>query len=277
MVKKHKKSLKGGVPDEMAFNQLKASIKNAKQKALISIDNNQDYYNLAAEQELEDILQAADSLHDFDVKDGHGRASNAHDALVTLATVQNPGPAEDLLANILGALSKSGKQVEGIDNVGKRDFGKKEVEKLCDLKPVKPLSYEWGVTALMDDCGFLKLEQGDGPNLRKNVNKFKNQYGAGITWKTIIDSAKNPNSLDAIIKEFNECTVGNILVIHQGHATNGINWKGYRERMKTQSKTQTSIECRALRKVILSFLFPNIKVDEVGVGFTYDAGASQAK
>ena len=341
MVKKHKKSLKGGVPDEMAFNQLKTSIKNAKQKARIAL--NRGDVDEDEEAKLRNILQAADSLHDFDVKDGHGRASNAHDALVTLATVQKPGPAEDLLAKILGALSKSGQNIEGIDNDGKRDFGKKEVEKLCDLKPVKSLSYEWGVTALMDDCGFLNLEQGNdvasklmkfyqtykpqnatqanvtkiltkyrgqeiilfqklfkqynvppmtqqqfaipgtGDNLITNKVGFANKYGAGIPWKTIIDSAKDQNRLDGIIGKINQCDVGNILVIHQGHATNArgerssINWKGYRERMKTQSKTQTSIECRALRKVILSFLFPNIKVDEVGVGFTYDAGASQAK
>ena len=129
----------------------------------------------------------------------------------------------------------------------------------------------------MDDCGFLKLEQGDGPNLRTNKGGFANQYGAGITWQTIIDSATNQNSLNNIIKKNNQCDVGNILVIHQGHATNAINWKDYREKMKKQSKTQTSIECRALRKVILSFLFPNIKVDEVGVGFTYDSDAIQAK
>jgi hypothetical protein len=281
MVKKHKKSLKGGVPDEMAFNQLKVSIKNAKQKARNAL--NRGDVDEDEEAKLRNILQAADSLHDFDVKDGHGRASNAHDALVTLATVQNPGPAEDLLAKILGALSKSGRNIEGIHNVGKRDFGKKEVEKLCDLKPVKSLSYEWGVTALMDDCGFLNLEQGRGENLITNKGGFANQYGAGITWQTIIDSATDQNRLNGIIGKINECNVGNILVIHQGHATNargersGINWKGYREMMKKQSKTQTSIECRALRKVILSFLFPNIKVDEVGVGFTYDAGASQAK
>jgi len=92
MVKKHKKALKGGVPDEMAFNQLKVKIKNAKQKALIAL--NRDDVDEDEEAKLRNILQAADSLHDFDVKDGHGRASNAHDALVALAHSSNPGPEE---------------------------------------------------------------------------------------------------------------------------------------------------------------------------------------
>jgi len=280
MVKKHKKALKGGVPDEMAFNQLKVKIKNAKQKALIAL--NRDDVDEDEEAKLRNILEGADSLHDFDVTEGHGRASNAHDALVALAHSSNPGPQEELLAEILGALSKSD-EVQGVDNKGKRDFSISAINDLCDLKPDKKLTYEWGVTALMDDCGFLNLEQGRGENLITNKVGFANKYGAGIPWKTIIDSAKDQNRLNGIIGKINECDVGNILVIHQGHATNargersGINWKGYREMMKRQPKTQTSIECRAFRKVILSFLFPNIKVDEVGVGFTYDAGASQAK
>ena len=274
MVKKHKKALKGsgqrGIDDKL--KQFHEKIQDNKDKR----DGNNTVEKKEGKDGLLEILEGADSLHDFDVTEGHGRASNAHDALVALAQVDDPGPEEELLAEILGALSKSDK-VQGVDNKGKRDFSISAINDLCDLKPDKKLTYEWGVTALMDDCGFLKLEQGDGPNLMNNENSFANEYGAGITWKTMIDSAKNPNSLDAIIKEFNECNVGNILVIHQGHSAGAGDWKEYRKRMKEQPKTQTSIECRAFRKVILSFLFPNIKVDEVGVGFTYDAGASQAK
>ncbi len=273
MVKLHKKSLKGGKGADHDLKEFQKKIKN-----LINMRNNNgdEDEREQAQDELNNILQGADSLHDFDVVEGHGRASNAHDALVALAKATNPSEAESLLAAILRALSKSDK-VQGVDNKGKRDFSKGAIKELCNLEPQKSLTYEWGVTALMDDCGFLKLEQEGANNLRNNKETFYNKYGAGITWKTMIDHAKNQDAMEDFIKKINGCDIGNILVIHQGAAANGISWKDYRTTMKQQTKIKTSVECSAFRKVILSFLFPDGQADDQGVGFTYDAGASQTK